>query len=69
MHITSKMHIMAFIKMDIAVKKARDNTSNIWLVDSKHMNYAINTAALFSASHHYSVVIYNRGRTATDPLK
>ena len=33
----------------------RHNISNIGLVDSSHMNYAMNPAALFSAPRHYGV--------------
>ena len=33
----------------------RHNTANIGSVDSSHMNYAMNPAALFSAQRHYNV--------------
>ena len=33
----------------------RHNTSNIGLVDSSHMNQAMNPAALFSAPRHFNV--------------
>ena len=50
-----KMYIMIYVKMHFATEKLRDTTNSLRLVDSSHMNNAMNPAAFFAAPRHYNV--------------
>ena len=56
-----KMHIMIYNKMHFATEKVRYTTNSLRLVDSSHMNNAMNPAAFFSARHYNVQAFFEAG--------